>query len=170
MKRVILIVILFSTIFSGTPNAYAGTDVDHQYLVFVANQSWFSRIYLMEMNGSVVTYHEYEYYIFSDVTVVNNELYVADWVAPALYCLDPFTGALDIVVSDLWLNSMYDVAWDGEFFYIDEWDLNRYDINGVRTAQRISVMLCGDPRLMRRITGRSWIPGRLNAGIFLAGR
>jgi len=99
-------------------------------IVFIANQGWISRIYLLDMAGQVVTYYEYEFYIFSDVEVVNNELYVVDWVAPRLYKVDLHTGDLDVIVDDWNLIYMYDVAYDGTYFYIDEWDLNRYDING----------------------------------------
>lgn len=99
-------------------------------IVFTANQGWFSRIYVMDMNGSVLTYHEYEYYIFSDLEVVDNEVYVTDWVAPRLYKVDPLTGDLEVIIDDWNLLSMYDVAWDGNHFYIDEWSLNRYDLQG----------------------------------------
>jgi len=101
-----------------------------QIMVYTANQGWFSRIYALRMDGSVITYHEYEYYIFSDMEVVDNEVYVTDWVAPRLYKVDPMTGDLDVIVDDWSLLSMYDVAWDGTHFYIDEWSLNRYDIEG----------------------------------------
>ncbi len=99
-------------------------------IVFTANQGWLSRIYLLTMEGAVVTYYEYEYFVFSDVEVVNNELYVTDWVAPRLYNVDLTSGALDVVVDDWNLLSMYDVAYDGSYFYIDEWDLNRYTLEG----------------------------------------
>lgn len=101
-----------------------------QIMVYTANQGWLSRIYALRMDASVITYHEYEYYIFSDMEVVNNEVYVTDWVAPRLYKVDPMTGGLDVIVDDWNLLSMYDVAWDGTHFYIDEWSLNRYDIEG----------------------------------------
>jgi hypothetical protein len=99
-------------------------------IVFTANQGWLSRIYVLAMDGSVVTYYEYEYFILNDVEVANNELYVTDWVAPRLYHVDLETGALDVVVDDWSLLSMYDVACDGSYFYIDEWDLNRYTLDG----------------------------------------
>ena len=92
-------------------------------IVFIANQGWFSRIYILNMAGQVVNYFEYEYYIFCDVEVIDNELYVTDWVAPRLFKVDLNTGNLDIIVDDWSLLYMYDVAYDGTFFYIDEWDL-----------------------------------------------
>jgi hypothetical protein len=99
-------------------------------IVYTANQGWLSRVYALRMDGTVITYHEYEYYIFSDLEVVGNEVYVTDWVAPRLYKVDALTGDLDVAVDDWSLLSMYDVAWDGAYFYIDEWSLNRYDIEG----------------------------------------
>jgi len=108
----------------------SGEDV----IVFTASQSWNSRIYVMNMSGSVLDYWEYTYYIFSDIEVVNGEVYVTDWVAPRLYKVDISDGSLEIIVDDWNLLSMYDVAWDGNYFYIDEWSLNRYDINGNRDS------------------------------------
>jgi hypothetical protein len=99
-------------------------------IVFTANQSWLSRIYVLSTDGAVLDYFEYEYFIFSDVEIVDNELYVTDWVAPRLYKVDLSTGALDVIVDDWNLLSMYDVACDGEYFYIDEWSLNRYTLEG----------------------------------------
>ncbi|MCP4228775.1 MAG: hypothetical protein GY771_01320 [bacterium] len=99
-------------------------------IVFTASQSWNSRIYVLNMNGQVLDYWEYEYYIFSDMEVANDEVYVTDWVAPRLYKVNIENGSLETIVDDWGLFSMYDVAWDGSYFYIDEWSLNRYDING----------------------------------------
>ncbi len=99
-------------------------------IVFTASQSWNSRIYVMDMSGQVLDYWEYEYYIFTDLEVADGEVYAADWVAPRLYKVNIENGDLEIVVDDWNLLSMYDVAWDGSYFYIDEWSLNRYDING----------------------------------------
>lgn len=125
MKRVLFLFFLLVVMIGSSGILQADSMI-----VFTANQSWFSRIYLLDMTGAVITWHEYEYYVFSDLAVVNNEVYVTDWVAPRLYRVDPFTGSLDVVVDDWNLLSMYDVAWDGNFFYIDEWDLNRYDLTG----------------------------------------
>jgi hypothetical protein len=44
--------------------------------------------------------------------------------------VDLTTGALEVIVDDWNLISMYDVAYDGSYFYIDEWDLNRYTLQG----------------------------------------
>jgi hypothetical protein len=62
--------------------------------------------------------------------VVEGELYVAEAFAPRVYKVDPETGDLDVFIDDWSLYYFYDVAFDGTYFYVDEWDLNRYDING----------------------------------------
>jgi len=143
MKKILVIIIISLVCFTSLASATAKIknvkeNLNEQTLektskdiiVFIANQGWFSRIYILNMDGQIVNYFEYEYYIFCDVEVVDNELYVTDWVAPRLYKVDLSTGNLDIIVDDWNLLYMYDVAFDGAFFYIDEWDLNRYDING----------------------------------------
>ncbi len=112
----------------GTPIRAALKQGD--LIVFTANQGWLSRIYVLNSQGAVLRYFEYEYYIFSDLEIADNELYATDWVAPRLYQIDIDTGALDVIVDDWSLISMYDVAWDGQYFYIKEWSLNRYSFQG----------------------------------------
>ena len=120
----------------GTAGAQADTPRprDGRYvgdvIVYTASQSWLSRIYVLDMNGSVLHYFEYEYYIFSDVEVVENEVYVTDWIAPRVYKVDVETGGLTVVVDDWSLIYMYDLAWDGSYFYLNEWSLNRCERSG----------------------------------------
>ncbi len=78
----------------------------------------------------MITYHEYEFYRFTDMEVVGNELYVAEAFAPRLYKVDPLTGDLDVIIDDWSLYYFYDVAFDGTHFYVTEWNLNKYDIDG----------------------------------------
>jgi len=66
--------------------------------------------------------------------VVNNELYAVDAFAPRLYKVDIETGDLEVIIDDWSLFYFYDVAFDGTYFYVTEWDLNRYDINGVKNG------------------------------------
>ncbi len=99
-------------------------------MVYTAHQDWPSRIYVLRMDGSVVHYFEYWYYRFVDTEVVNNELYAADAFAPRVYRVDLATGNLNVVIDDWTLYYFYGLAFDGTYFYVDEWDLNRYDING----------------------------------------
>ncbi len=106
------------------------SDYDGDIIVFTANQGWLSRIYILDMNGYVLNYFEYEFYHFVDTEVVNNELYVSEGFAPRVYKVDVFTGDLDVIVDDWSLYYFYGLAFDGAYFYVDEWDLNRYDING----------------------------------------
>ena len=112
---------------SVSANPY-GEDV----IVYTAHQDWLSRIYILRMDGSVITFFEYDFYRFTDLEVVNNEVYVAEAFAPRVYKLDIGTGALDTFIDDWSLYYFYDVAFDGTYFYVVEWDLNRYDINGAK--------------------------------------
>jgi hypothetical protein len=100
------------------------------FIVYTAHQDWPSRIYIMDMNGVVQDYFEYSFYRFVDLEVVNNEVYVAEAFAPRVYKVNLTNGDLQVIIDDWSLLYFYDLAWDGTFFYLDEWDLNRYDING----------------------------------------
>ena len=135
-----------------------------QMIVYTANQGWFSRIYALTMDGAVITYHEYEYYIFSDLEVVGDDVYVTDWVAPRLYKVDALTGEISVVVDDWNLLSMYDVAWDGSFFYIDEWSLNRYEFRATGKEAQVSPSRSEDRRGMASTTGPLTAVERFSAG------
>jgi len=99
-------------------------------IVFTAYQEFLSRIYLMDTTGTIIDYHQYDFYRWVGMEVVNGELYVAEAFAPRVYKVDPETGDLEVFIDDWTLYYFYDVAFDGTYFYVDEWDLNRYDING----------------------------------------
>lgn len=99
-------------------------------MVFTAYQGFNSRLYVMDAGGNVQQYHEYVNYRLQDMTVINNEVYVTDAFIPCVYKVDIFTGDIELVVHDLWLYYFYGLAWDGNYFYVAEWDINRYDING----------------------------------------
>jgi len=106
------------------------SNYDEDVIIFTANQGWLSRIYILNMEGIVLDYFEYEFYHFVDTEVVNNELYISEAFAPRVYKVDITNGDLEVVVDDWTLYYFYGLAYDGQYFYIDEWDLNRYDING----------------------------------------
>ncbi|MBD3235595.1 MAG: hypothetical protein GF330_02695 [Candidatus Eisenbacteria bacterium] len=99
-------------------------------IAFTANQEFLSRIYLLRMDGSVERFYEYEFYRFVDTAVVDGELYVAEAFAPRVYRVDVATGDLEVIVDDWSLYYFYGLAWDGDYFYVDEWDLNRYTRDG----------------------------------------
>jgi hypothetical protein len=104
-------------------------------IIYTATQDWppISWVYILSMDGTVLFFHTYyDMYLFNDVEVVDNEVYVADWIAPRLYKVNISTGDLTVVIDDWSLYSMYDVAYDGSFFYINEWNLNRYTLDGVK--------------------------------------
>lgn len=100
------------------------------FIVYTAHQDWPSRIYILNMDGVVQNYFEYAFYRFVDLEVVYNEVYVSEAFAPRVYKVNLTNGDLQVVIDDWSLLYFYDLAWDGTFFYLDEWDLNRYDING----------------------------------------
>jgi len=116
---------------SFSQNANLSTfSYDEDIIVYTANQGFFSRIYILDMSGSVLNYFEYENFRFCDTEVVNNNLYVAEAFAPRVEKVNLDTGDLDVIVDDWSLFYFYDLAFDGTFFYVDEWDMNRYYING----------------------------------------
>jgi len=99
-------------------------------IIYIAYQEWPSRIYLLHLDGSVITYYEYWYYRFADLEIINNNVYVSDAFAPRVYKVNLTNGDLEVIIDDWTLYYFYDVAFDGTFFYVTEWDLNRYDIYG----------------------------------------
>ena len=101
-----------------------------ELIVYTANQGFFSRIYFLNMDGSVHHYFEYENYHFCGLEVVNNQIYAAEAFAPRVLKVDPHTGDLDVIVDDWSLYYFYGIAFDGTYFYLDEWDMNRYFLNG----------------------------------------
>lgn len=102
------------------------------FIVYTANQGWLSRVYVLDMGGSVDRYFEYEFYRFCGMEVVDGEVYLAEAFAPRVLKVDLDTGDLDVIVDDWTLYYFYDVAFDGTFFYLDEWDLNRYWFSGTK--------------------------------------
>lgn len=103
-------------------------------IVFTANQSFQSRIYLLRMDGSVITWFHYDPYRFVDLEVVNNELYASEAFAPRVLKVDLHTGELDVIVDDWSLFYFYGLAFDGTYWYLDEWDLNRYTFGGTKVG------------------------------------
>ena len=91
-----------------------------------------SRIYFLRMDGSVISYFHYDPYRFVDMEVVDNELYASEAFAPRVLKVDLHTGELDVIVDDWTLYYFYGLAFDGTYWYLDEWDLNRYELDGTK--------------------------------------
>ena len=125
-SRILVLAAILAAILATIPAPAAAGEL----MVFTANQEWLSRIYVMDEDAHVIDYHEYEFYRFTGMEVVDGELYVAEAFAPRVYKVDPRTGALEVFIDDWSLYYFYDVAFDGAHFYLDEWDLNRYDAGG----------------------------------------
>ncbi len=121
-----ILIIIFAWLAFG----FYGHSQNNEYIVFTAYQNFNSRLYVLEMDGTVVNYHEYLNYRLQDMTVINNEVFVSDAFIPCVYKVDIYTGELELIVHDTWLFYFYGLAWDGNYFYVNEWDLNRYDITG----------------------------------------
>jgi len=103
------------TIMTGAGQS-AGTPTGEDMIVFTANQSWFSRVYLLNLDGSVYNYFEYEFFRLVDFEVVDNEVYIAEAFAPRLEKIDLNTGELDVIIDDWSLYYFYDAAFDGTHF------------------------------------------------------
>jgi hypothetical protein len=101
-----------------------------QTIVYTAHQNFDSRIYLMRMDGSVRAYHEYAFYYMADLATVGNDVHVAEAFAPRSYRVNLETGDLELIIDDWNLFYFYGLAWDGNWLYVDEWDLTRYDSTG----------------------------------------
>jgi len=127
--------------------ATSASRYDQDVIVYTASQSWLSRIYVLGMDGSIINFFQYDFYIFSDVEVVDDEVYVTEWIAPRVYKVDIETGNLEVVIDDWSLTYLYDLAWDGDYFYAKEWSLNRYELDGT---------WAGSASLPETVRGSAW--------------
>jgi hypothetical protein len=131
--------LLSTAVWGGVPPEQPG-DADptsghlEDVIVFTSNQSFMSRIYLLRTDGSVITYFHYDPYRFVDLEVVDNEVYASEAFAPRVFKVDLHTGELDVIVDDWSLFYFYGVAFDGTYWYLDEWDLNRYEFDGTKVG------------------------------------
>lgn len=103
-------------------------------IVFTAHQSWNSRIYVTDMNGQVLDWHQYDMYRLCDLEIVNGEVHVVDAFAPRSFIVDLETWELELVIDDWLLFYFYDLAFDGEYLYVTEWDMNRYLPDGTKDS------------------------------------
>ncbi len=99
-------------------------------VVFTAHQSFDSRIYVLRPDGSVRDMYEAFNFYAADVEVVDGEVYVVEAFQPKVVRLDIDTGQRTPLITDISLIVFYDVACDGTWFYIKEWDFRRYDLEG----------------------------------------
>ncbi|MCF8302338.1 MAG: hypothetical protein K9I94_03605 [Bacteroidales bacterium] len=123
MRKALLFTLVLNLV---TLGAFAQSKIAH-----TLHQQFASRIYFLNPDGSTITYYEYENYRLEDLTLVDNELYVADAFAPMVLKVDMETGALEQFIFDLWPTYYYGLASDGEYFYVEDWGtLYKYDMNG----------------------------------------
>lgn len=116
---------------AGSPSLESRASLQkRKQIVFTANQGFLSRVYVLRMDGSVVRFFEYVNYRFVDLEVVDNKVYASEAFAPRVYRIDIRTGDLDVIIDDWTLYYFYGLAFDGTYFYLDEWDFRRYTKNG----------------------------------------
>ncbi len=108
--------------------AVAGQD----RIVYTAHQGFDSRVYILDMDGTPETYFHYSNFRLVDCEVVDNQVYLAEAFAPRVERLDLANGDLEVIIDDWSLFYFYGLAFDGTYFYVDEWDLNRYLIDGTK--------------------------------------
>lgn len=103
-------------------------------IVFSCHQTWDSRIYVLDMDGRILDWHQYDFYRLCDLELVNGEVHVADAFAPRSFRVDLQTWELETIIDDWSLYYFYDLAFDGQFLYVTEWDMNRYLPDGTRDS------------------------------------
>ena len=100
-------------------------------LIQTAHQTFNSRIYLMDGQGSTLNYYEYENYRLVDMTIADDEVYVADAFGPVVLKVDLETGTLEQFILELPHTAYYGLAYDSTFFYVEDFGvLYRYDEQG----------------------------------------
>ena len=95
-------------------------------IVYSCYQNFNSRIYILGMDGSVYDWFQYDMYRICDLENVNGDVHLAEAFAPRSYRIDLQTGELDLIIDDWFLYYFYDLAFDGNYLYVTEWDMNRY--------------------------------------------
>ncbi len=111
-------------------SAAAAEDV----IVYTCYQGFNSRVYIMDMSGTVLDWFEYSNYRLCDLELVNGEVHIVDAFAPRSFILDLETGDLQLIIDDWSLFYFYDIAYDGSFLYVTEWDMNRYLPDGTKDS------------------------------------
>lgn len=105
-----------------------------EVIVFTCHQTWDSRIYVLSMDGQVLDWHQYDFYRLCDLEVVDGEVHTVDAFAPRSFIVDLETWELEVIIDDWSLYYFYDLAFDGEFLYVTEWDMNRYYPDGTKES------------------------------------
>jgi len=103
-------------------------------IVFSCHQTWDSRIYVLDMCGRVLDWHQYEFYRLCDLELVDGEVHAVDAFAPRSFRVDLQTWELETIIDDWSLYYFYDLAYDGRFLYVTEWDMNRYLPDGIKDS------------------------------------
>ncbi len=113
-----------------TLSSAADPAAAEELVVFTAHQSFDSRIYVLRPDGSIRDMYEAFNFYAADVEVVDGEVYVVESFQPKVVRLNLDTGQRTPLITDISLIVFYDVACDGTWFYIKEWDFRRYNLEG----------------------------------------
>ena len=76
LRKIITIIALLAAIH------FQSYSQDEDFIIFTSYQNFLSRLYVLNIDGSVYDYYEYENYRLQDMTVINNEVYVTDAFIP----------------------------------------------------------------------------------------
>ena len=114
--------------------AVSGVSIAMDVIVYTCYQGFNSRVYIMDMNGTVLDWFQYDNYRLCDLELVNDEVHIVDAFAPRSFILDLETGDLDLIIDDWSLFYFYDIAFDGNYLYVTEWDMNRYLPDGTKDS------------------------------------
>jgi hypothetical protein len=125
-KDMKLLIILLITI--------SGTSTAEDVIVYTCHQDFISRVYIMNMDGGVLDWFQYDNYRLCDLELIKDEVHIVDAFAPRSFILDLTTGELDLIIDDWSLFYFYDIAFDGNYLYVTEWDMNRYFPDGTKDS------------------------------------
>ena len=103
-------------------------------MVLTFHQTWNSRVYILDMDGQVLDWHQFDMYRLCDLEVVSDEVHVVDAFAPRSFILDLDNWSLETIIDDWSLFYFYDLAFDGQYLYVTEWDMNRYLPDGTKDS------------------------------------
>lgn len=103
-------------------------------IVYTCFQGFNSRVYIMDMDGTVLDWFQYNNYRLCDLELIDDEVHIVDAFAPRSFILDLETGGLDLIIDDWSLYYFYDIAFDGSYLYVTEWDMNRYFPDGTKDS------------------------------------
>ncbi|MCD4707823.1 MAG: hypothetical protein K8S62_08795 [Candidatus Sabulitectum sp.] len=114
--------------------AISGAGIAKDVIVYTCYQGFNSKVYIMDTDGTVLDWFQYDNYRLCDLELIDGEVHIADAFAPRSFILDLENGDLDLIIDDWSLYYFYDIAFDGSYLYVTEWDINRYFPDGTKDS------------------------------------